>query len=151
MATYLSPNFSLEELSVTQQRGLDNSPSAAVIEELRRTAEQMEAVRRLMGDRPIVVSSGYRSKAVNKAVGGSPRSAHLTGAAVDFNCHRFGDPLAVCRVLAASSLDFDQLIEEGTWVHLSFAKARRRQVLTRSGPGYRLGLRQAEKPPRRGR
>jgi hypothetical protein len=106
----------------------------------------MEAVRKLLGDRPISVSSGYRSPALNRAVAGSRRSAHLTGHAVDFNCYGFGDPLEVCRAIAESDLAFDQLIEEGTWIHVSFHPRLRRQVLTRRADGgYALGL----PPPRR--
>lgn len=101
----------------------------------------MEAVRRLLGDQVITVSSGYRSPALNRAVGGARRSAHLTGHAVDFNCYGFGAPRAVCRAVAGSDLAFDQLIEEGTWVHISFDPRLRRQVLTkRAGGGYALGL-----------
>jgi putative chitinase len=87
------------------------------------------------------VSSGYRGRALNRAVGGSRTSAHLSGHAVDFNCYGFGDPLAVCRAIAGSDLAFDQLIEEGSWVHISFDPRMRRQVLThRPDGGYRLGL-----------
>ena len=108
---------------------------------LRTTAARMEAVRRLLGERVISVSSGYRCPALNKAVGGARTSAHLTGRAVDFNCYGFGDPLAVCRALAASEIAFDQVIEEGTWTHISFDPRLRRQVLTRRpGGGYGLGL-----------
>lgn len=143
MGTFLTPNFSLEELSVTQQRGLDNRPPPPVAARLQETAEQMEAVRALLGDRPITVTSGYRSAAVNRAVGGAARSAHMKGWAVDFNCHRFGTPLEVCRAIAASPLTFDQLIEEGSWVHISFDPRRRRQVLTKARSGYASGLRTA--------
>jgi zinc D-Ala-D-Ala carboxypeptidase len=145
MATFLTPHFSLEELCVTQQRRLDNRPPPDVVERLRRTAEQMEVVREILGGLPITVTSGYRSAAVNRAVGGVPRSAHLTGGAVDFNCHGFGDPLAVCRALVGSNLEFDQIIEEGRWVHLAFGAARR-QVLTKWGQGYRAGLPPAGAP-----
>lgn len=144
MATYLTPHFSVEELSVTQQRGLDNRPPPPVIQRLRKTAEHLEAVRGLLGDRPITITSGYRSPAVNQAVGGALRSAHMKGWAVDFNCHRFGSPLEVCRAIAASDVAFDQLIEEGSWVHLSVDPRRRRQVLTKARAGYKLGLRAAE-------
>jgi hypothetical protein len=59
---------------------------------------------------------------------------------VDFNCYGFGDPLAVCRALAESDLAFDQMIEEGSWCHISFDPRLRRQVLTRRVGGYGLGL-----------
>lgn len=141
MTTKLTAHFALEELVATQHRRIDNRAPPDVVERLRATAGRMEEVRKLLGDRVITVSSGYRSPALNRAVGGAPRSAHLTGHAVDFNCYGFGNPKAVCRVLAASSLAFDQLIEEGTWIHISFDPRMRRQVLTRRpGGGYALGL-----------
>jgi zinc D-Ala-D-Ala carboxypeptidase len=141
MATWLTAHFALQELSCTQHRELDNSPPPEVVATLRTTAARMEEVRRLLGGRVITVTSGYRCPALNRAVGGSRTSAHLTGHAVDFNCHGFGDPLAICRALSGSALPFDQLIEEGTWVHLSFDPRLRRQVLTRGRDGrYRLGL-----------
>ncbi len=101
----------------------------------------MEEVRRVLGDRVITVSSGYRCPALNRAVGGARSSAHLSGHAVDFNCFGFGRPRAVCEAIAGSSVPFDQIIEEGGWTHISFDPRLRRQVLTkRPGGGYALGL-----------
>lgn len=141
MTTKLTAHFALEELTHTQHREFDNTPPPEVVANLRATAARMEHVRRLLGGRVITVSSGYRSPALNRAVGGARTSAHLDGHAVDFNCYGFGPPKAVCRAIATSDVDFDQLIEEGSWVHISFAPQLRRQVLTkrRSG-GYALGL-----------
>lgn len=141
MATWLTRHFCLEELTVTQQR-LDNSPPPEVTAVLQSTAQRMENVRELLGGRVVTVNSGYRSAAVNRAVGGARTSAHLSGHAVDFTCHSFGSPLEISRVIAASNLAFDQLIDEGAWVHLSFASAQRRQVLTRHPDGrFAEGLR----------
>ncbi len=141
MTTKLTAHFALEELVATQHREIDNRPPPKVVANLRATAVQMEAVRRLLGDRVITVSSGYRSPALNRAIGGARGSAHLAGHAVDFNCYGFGGPKAVCRAVATSELAFDQLIEEGTWIHISFDPRMRRQVLTkRPGGGYALGL-----------
>jgi hypothetical protein len=140
MPTPLSAHFALEELTATEHRGFDNTAPTDVVATLRETAARMEGVRRLLGDRVISVSSGYRCRALNRAVGGSRTSAHLTGHAVDFNCYGFGDPLAVCRAIAESDLAFDQLIEEGTWCHVSFDPRLRRQVLTKRAGGYGLGL-----------
>ncbi len=141
--TPLSPHFTLEELVASQtaaRKGIDNTPPPAVVERLRDTALRMEHVRALVG--PISVSSGYRCPRLNRAIGGAKASAHLTGYAVDFNAWRFGSPLAVCRAIVASDIAFDQIIEEGTWVHLSFAPPLRRQVLTKApGGGYTPGLR----------
>lgn len=141
MATRLTAHFALEELACTQHREVDNTPPPEVVATLRNTAAQMEAVRRLLGNRVISISSGYRCRALNRAVGGARSSAHLSGHAVDFNCYGAGPPLTVCRAVAKSDLPFDQLIEEGTWVHISFDPRMRRQVLTRQPGGvYGLGL-----------
>lgn len=141
MATWLSPHFALEELTATQHRQFDNQAPPQVLTALKQTAVRMEVVRRLLGDRVISVSSGYRSPALNAAVGGAPASAHLLGYAVDFNCFGYGPPNEVCRAIAASDLPFDQLIEEGRWAHIAFDPRMRRQVLTKSaGGGYQAGL-----------
>ena len=143
MATKLTAHFALEELACTQHREFDNTPPPDVAETLRATAASMEAIRSLLGSRVISVSSGYRCLALDRAVGGARTSAHLSGHAVDFNCYGFGEPLAVCRAVAGSNLAFDQLIEEGRWVHISFDPRLRRQVLTRrDGGDYGLGLAQ---------
>jgi len=143
MTTPLTAHFALEELACTQHREFDNTPPPEAVGTLRATAARMEEIRRLLGDQVISVTSGYRCPELNRAVGGSRTSAHLTGHAVDFNCYGFGSPLEVCRAIAASPAAFDQLIEEGTWVHLSFDPRFRRQVLTkRPGGGYGLGLAQ---------
>ena len=141
MTTRLTAHFALEELTATQHREIDNRPPAEVIATLRDTAARMEAVRGILGDRVIVVSSGYRCPALNRAVGGARGSAHLSGHAVDFNCFGYGRPRAVCEAIARSPILFDQLIEEGGWTHISFDPRLRRQVLTkRPGGGYALGL-----------
>ncbi len=137
----LSDHFTLAEMTVTQQRGLDNTPSAATAANLRKTAELMEEVRRLLGGRPIIVTSGYRSPEVNRAVGGSRHSEHMTGSAVDFICPGFGSPLEVCKAIAASDIQFNQLIHEfGAWTHISRSDAPKRQILTIDGDGSRWGL-----------
>ncbi|HET6970820.1 MAG TPA: D-Ala-D-Ala carboxypeptidase family metallohydrolase [Phenylobacterium sp.] len=141
MTTRLTAHFALEELACTQHREIDNWPPPDVVGTLRTIAARMEEVRRLLGDRVISVSSAYRCAELNRAVGGAKTSAHLTGHAVDFNCYGFGGPEAVCRAIAQSGLAFDQLIQEGTWTHISFDPRMRRQVLTkRAGGGYELGL-----------
>lgn len=133
----LSPHFSLEELTVSQEAvrmGLDNTPDPMQVNNLREVATTLEQVRHVLGDRPIVVSSGFRSPQVNHLVGGSDNSAHLDGLAADFICPAFGTPIEVARAIVAAGIEFDQLIFEGTWVHLGLAGGAlprpRRQVLT---------------------
>lgn len=143
MTTKLSAHFTLEELCMTQVRDADNEPkSEAVMSNLRGTAQRMEGIRALLGSKPVLVTSGYRSPFVNKAVGGSLTSAHMTGHAVDFICPGFGSPFEVCKKIEESDLLFDQLIFEETWVHLSFAPRMRREVLTKRRHGtFISGLR----------
>jgi len=130
----LSPHFSLAELTASQtaaRKGLDNTPDAVVKNNLTITAANLEKVRDLL-KHPIIISSGYRSPAVNRAVGGSATSAHTKGWAVDFICPGFGSPVQVVEKLKSSDLIFDQIIEEGTWVHISFAPTMRKQVMKAS-------------------
>jgi putative chitinase len=89
----------------------------------------MQQVRDLLGH-PIFISSGYRSPILNRRVGGAKLSDHMFGKAADFTCRGLGTPLEVCRAIAASNIIFDQLIYEGTWVHISFSPTPRCQVLT---------------------
>jgi putative chitinase len=141
--TQLSPHFTLEELTVTGT-GIDNSPPPAMLPTLKRLAAKMEEVRTLLGGKAITVNSAYRNKAVNEAVGGVPNSAHALGFAVDFTCASFGTPFEICKKIAASKLQFDQLIHERRdWVHLSFDPNRnRRQLLTLpvTGSAYQDGI-----------
>lgn len=111
--------------------GLSNKPTEAIINVLQRTALGLEDVRQITG--PIVVSSGYRSAAVNKAVGGASNSQHLTGEAADITCPSIGT-LKLMRKIVDSNIKFDQCILEyasggGGWVHVSFNSNPRRQAL----------------------
>ena len=140
----LSPNFHLDEFVTSQtaaRRGIDNRPTPEVIKRLRNTAKGLEKVRAVLG-KPILISSGYRSPALNKAVGGSATSDHMTGDAADFISPGFGSPIAVCRAIVAAGIKFDQLIEEnGRWVHISFGPRMRGQILTMRNGKYMAGLR----------
>lgn len=123
------------------RRGLANIPDAAAMRNLRDVlAPGMERVRSLLGV-PVQVTSGYRAPEVNAAVGGSASSQHCHGLAADFVAPDYGTPRSIAKHLAAhaEALDFDQLIFEGTWVHISFVRsAPRRQVLTAHFGGGRV-------------
>jgi len=135
----LTPHFSLAELTFSataQRRQIDNSPPPSVLRNLNQLAVGLEDVRAALDGLPIRINSGYRCPALNRIVGGARLSAHLDGWAADFVCPDFGSPLEIVRVLARSDLVFDKLIQEGTWVHISFAPEGRRQLLTAHfGPG----------------
>lgn len=135
----LSPHFSLSELVASQvatRKGIDNTPAPTIVTNLTRLAVLLEQVRALVAG-PITISSGYRSPALNKAVGGAAGSAHLLGLAADIVVPGW-PPKKLAKVIEKSGLAFDQLIYEGTWVHIALAAgAPRRQVLTATFVGGR--------------
>jgi len=138
----LSQHFNLNEFTISQtatRKGIDNTPSAPVIERLRMLAATLERVRGLLGNSPIRISSAYRCKELNRAIGSSDNSAHVLGYAVDFTCPIFGTPKEVANEIAKSAIKFDQIIYEGTWIHLSVDPRNRREVLTatfKNGKAY---------------
>ena len=143
----LTEHFSLEEFTVSntgERLGIDNTPESLRIRaNLIRTAELMERIRELLGV-AIVITSGYRCPALNKAVGGAANSAHMEGLAADFIAPAFGTPYDVCRALAQNLTEFgiDQLIFEHTWTHVGLRDGEpRKQVLTlMPGAGYAVGI-----------
>jgi zinc D-Ala-D-Ala carboxypeptidase len=143
----LSPHFTLSELIFSQnavRSGINNAPSSDVIRNLTRLAGVLEQIRGLTG-KPVSVSSGYRSPAVNSLTPGSAKnSAHVLGLAADINC--FGmSPLALAQLIRDSAIELDQLIYEGAWVHVGLSEGKpRRQVLTayfvNGKASYRSGI-----------
>ena len=128
----LSPHFSLAELvssQVATRKGIDNAPAPAIVANLTHLAALLEQVRALVGA-PVAISSGYRSPALNKAVGGAANSAHVLGLAADISTAKLA-PKALALLIRQSDITFDQLIHEGTWVHIGLSTGvPRRQVLT---------------------
>lgn len=128
----LTDHFTLAELmrsSVAERKGIDNSVPDRLLPHLFILAVGLEQVRALLGF-PLHIDSGYRCPALNAAVGGAKQSAHMDGFAADFICPAFGDPLSIVKAIEASDIKFDKCIQEGTWVHISFAPAMRRELLT---------------------
>lgn len=129
----LSKHFTLDEFTHSQtaaRLGIDNKAPAYVLPALHRTAEGLEQARDLLGGKPIIVSSGYRSPALNKAIGSKATSQHTTGQAVDFTCPAYGTPREIVASLVGSGIQYDQcLLEFSAWVHLSFADKPRGQTL----------------------
>ena len=129
----LTDHFNLNEFTTSQtatRHGIDNTPSEKVVENLRMLAALLEQVRELLGGGAIRISSGYRCLALNRHIGSNDTSAHIRGWAADFTCPSFGKPIAVAKKIAESNLKFDQLIYEGTWIHISCDPQNRRQLLT---------------------
>jgi zinc D-Ala-D-Ala carboxypeptidase len=134
----LTPHFSLEGFTLSSTAlalGIDNTPTPAHLENLRKLAARMEQVRVLF-DKVIEITSAYRNPQVNAAVGGVTNSAHALGLAADFHVHGLQDLEAAKRV-RDSALSFDQLIyEKNRGVHFSVDPQTRRQVLRQpGGPG----------------
>ena len=129
----LSPNFSLTEFTDSQtaaRMGIDNDPPVELVPVLKATARCMEDVRDLLGGKPVLVSSAYRSPELNAAIGGSKNSQHMSGEAVDFTCPKFGTPEQIVKAIKNSPLLFDQcILEFYRWVHISFSDRNRRQTL----------------------
>jgi len=115
----LSPNFTLEELTHTDHREFDNLPDADELANLYRLADFLEQVKTVLGGKPIIVNSAFRSKAVNDAVGSSDRSQHRHGCAADIRVPGM-TPNEVVKAIIGSDLEYDQVIREfDRWTHVS--------------------------------
>jgi zinc D-Ala-D-Ala carboxypeptidase len=138
---YLSANFTVDEFVASQtaaREGIDNDLPIELLPAAKRTAYGLEMVRTLLGDKPILISSGYRSAALNAAVKGSMGSQHLVAEAVDFTCPSFGTPAQIVNTLVKSQLYYDQcILEFGRWVHISFNERNRKQALIIDKDGTR--------------
>ena len=145
----LSEHFTLGELTKTSYHPLDgNIPNHAAIENLKRLCGWLEMLRCEWnkrygkGDDPIVINSGYRSEAVNKAVGGVKGSNHQTGCAVDIRCLGIEQALRYAVILLdiadEGRKDFDELLIEKSaksiWVHFAVRpKDNRRKIALLKG------------------
>ena len=119
MPTKLSPNFTLEELTITNHREFDNTPNADQINNLERLAKLLEEVKKVLGGKPVMVNSGFRSPQVNAAVGSKPTSQHCLGCAADIRVPGM-TPDQVVRAIRDSDIQYDQLIREfDSWTHIS--------------------------------
>jgi len=115
----LSPNFTLQELTVTDHREFDNEPNESETENLKRLASFLEQVKELLGGKPVIVNSAFRSKQVNDAVGSKDTSQHRSGCAADLRVLGIS-PDGVVKAVIASDLAFDQVIREfDRWTHIS--------------------------------
>ena len=115
----LSPNFTLEELTHTDHRTLDNTPNDAELANLVRLADFLQQIRDVLGGKTIIVNSAFRSKAVNDAVGSSDKSQHRRGCAADIRVPSM-TPDEVVKAIIGSGLPYDQVIREfDRWTHVS--------------------------------
>ena len=132
----LSEHFSLGELTKTSHK-VYNIPSHEAIENLKRVCTWLEYLRKRSGT-PIIINSGYRSPQLNRKVGGSPTSNHLTGCAVDIRVSGMEQLIQYAAILIEyaneTHQDFDELLIEknhhgAIWLHFAVrAKENRRKV-----------------------
>jgi zinc D-Ala-D-Ala carboxypeptidase len=137
----LTEHFTLAELTHTDHRELDNIPNETETKNLYRLAEFLETVKTVLGGKPIMVNSAFRSEAVNTAVGSKNTSQHRIGAACDFRVPGMA-PDAVVRAIIAADLPYDQIIREfDAWTHISVPNTAvaqpRRQALIIDRAGAR--------------
>lgn len=119
----LTEHFSLAELirsDYATRHSISNMPTdPQALKHLHLLAAGLERARAVLG-KPVVITSGYRSAAVNAGVGGSFTSAHMAGLAADFLVPGM-TPREVClRLQDHREIGFEQLIFEGTWTHIAF-------------------------------
>ena len=136
----LSNNLSLAEVTrseTAKRKGISNMPTAEHIENFKKLAINIfQPIREHFG-KPILISSGYRSAELNKAIGGSLSSQHCSGEAIDIDMDGTDITNAQIFYYIKDNLNFDQIIWEfGTntnpdWVHVSFAanRSQRKQML----------------------
>jgi putative chitinase len=137
----LSEHFTLEELTHTDHREFDNTPNAQEAENLERLALFLEQVKEVLGGKPIMVNSAFRSKAVNDAVGSKDSSQHRMACAADIRVPGM-TPDEVVKAVIASGIGYDQIIREfDRWTHISVPNTKdmtpRRQALIIDKSGTR--------------
>lgn len=146
----LSTHFSLEEMIKSQtaiRKNIDNTPNAKQVENLKNLCEMILEKIRAHFDKSVTINSGFRSKKLNTATGGSKSSQHMTGQAADIEISGI-DNLILTHWIA-DNLEFDQLISEfyvpgitdSGWVHVSWnSSGNRKQRITINKFGTATGL-----------
>jgi uncharacterized protein YcbK (DUF882 family) len=137
----LTPNFTLEELTHTDHRTIDNVPNSTEINNLKRVAELLEVVRVVLNNKFVMINSGFRCKELNDAVGSKDTSQHRLGCAADIRVPGLS-PDQVVQAIKNSPIQFDQLIREfDSWTHISVTNEPfgmpRKQVLIIDKQGTR--------------
>ena len=140
----LTPHFTLEELTASEaadRNGWDNTPNDSELANLHRLADFLEQVKVVLGGKPIMVNSAFRSKVVNDSVGSKDSSQHRVGCAADIRVPGM-TPDQVVRAIISSGIGYDQVIREfDRWTHVSVPNsvdmAPRRQALIIDKQGTR--------------
>ena len=115
----LSDHFTYEEMTRTDHREFENTPNASELANLMRLAALLEQVKTVLGNKPIMINSAYRSKKVNDAVGSKDTSQHRLGCAADIRVPGM-TPNEVVKAIVSSDIGYDQIIREfDSWTHIS--------------------------------
>ena len=130
----LTEHFKLSEFtnsSTATARGIDNTPNEQQIANLKRICEEILEPLRAFAGQPIIIGSGYRSPALNKAVGGVKNSQHMTGEAADIHLPDNATGRKWFRWLMDNT-HFDELIWETSdrkryWIHIALRPSGNRQ------------------------
>ena len=115
----LSPHFTLEELTHTDHREIENTPNDSEINNIKRLAEFLEKVKEVLGGKPVMINSAFRCKELNDAVGSKDTSQHRVGCAADLRIPGM-TPDEVVKAIISSGIAYDQVIREfDRWTHIS--------------------------------
>ena len=126
-------HFTIAELSASataQCRGIDNTPTAEAVENLTLLVENvLDPLREAFSSR-ILINSGYRCPALNKAVGGTTKSQHISGEAADITAGSKSANRRLFNLLRSLRLPVDQVIDEHdfSWIHVSHSRVRNRMM-----------------------
>lgn len=126
--------FSIKEMTKSNTataKGIDNTPDQTITDNLTKLIEAVLDPLREWYGKPIIVNSGYRCEALNKAIGGAKSSQHMLGEAADITVGSKEENEKLFNYIK-DNLEFDQLINESdfSWVHVSYREGRlRKQVL----------------------
>jgi zinc D-Ala-D-Ala carboxypeptidase len=130
----MTQHFTLREMIYSKTAadlGIDNYPDTVQLFHLFELAHSLELVREYFDNRKIVITSAFRSKALNKAVGGATNSAHLNGYAADFYVIGNKSTEEYFLYLKEIDMNINQCILEDTVIHLDITPGGKREFLVR--------------------
>ena len=149
----LSRNFKLQEFTKSQlavRHGIINKPGSGEIKNLENLCyEILEPIRAHFDSKPLIITSGFRCLELNRKLGSSDQSAHVSGCACDFEIPSIPNIKVIYWLV--NNVDFDQAILEhynpekygsnSGWIHVAYKEGNnRKQVLTYDGNQYKNGL-----------
>lgn len=126
--------FTIAELCKSDtavRKNIDNSPTSEIINNLKQLVKYVLDPLREKYGKPIRVNGAYRCPELNKAVGGSNTSQHMTGQAADITVGSPDNNKKLFNLIIEMNLPFDQLIDEKNfrWIHVSYSNKHRKQIL----------------------